>query len=56
MNDQHSNNRELIAVRIRALKPDGSPHDPRYPPVESITVCASAIATNYGQRAIFASR
>ena len=45
MNDPHSNNRELIAVRIRAPKPDGSPQDPRYPPVESITVCASAIAT-----------
>ena len=56
MNDPHSNNRELIAVRIRAPKPDGSPQDPRYPPVESITVCASAIATNYGQRAIFVSR
>ena len=28
MNDQHSNNRELIAVRIRAPKPDGSPKIP----------------------------
>ncbi len=28
MNDPHSNNRELIAVRIRAPKPDGSPMDP----------------------------
>ena len=26
MNDQHSNNRELIAVRIRAPKSDGSPY------------------------------